>query len=134
MRVVAIALKLGDLAETLKRPSDEERWLSFAVIEVMKLIYDEYGLVFVPGRGFSEVEDDARVRGPYNDIHPALETISNTVEKMNRNRHGLRSSFDNPSEEVGELGLPGWVKLSKSEIAAPMERLGNFYSRHEEPM
>ena len=132
MRLVALALKLGDLAESLKRSDDEDLWLSFAVVEVMKLIYDEYGLVFVAGRGFTEVEDDNRVKMP--PIKSDTVNMTSAFEKYPRNRHGLRSSFESPTQEIGELGLPPWVKLSRSEIAAPLERLGNYYSRHGEPM
>ena len=132
MRLVALALKLGDLAESLERSDDEDLRLSFAVVEVMKLIYDEYGLVFVAGRGFTELENDNRVKMP--PIKSVTVNMTSAFEKYPRNRHGSRSSFESPTQEIGELGLPPWVRLSRSEIAAPLERSRNYYFRHGEPM
>lgn len=117
MRAVALALKLGDLAESLKMSEEEERWLGFAVAEVLRLVRDEYGLVFDPHRGFSQ-----NSQGTVTSDNKA------DFPKEGPNHETSVRDILNPDSN-DELGLPSWVSLTKSELAAPMERLGAFYGR-----
>ncbi|OCB90024.1 hypothetical protein A7U60_g2786 [Sanghuangporus baumii] len=122
MRAVALALKLGELSESLKRPEEEERWLGFAVTEVLRLIRDEYGLSFDSRRGFTQ-------NSPGSVTAPGEENNAKKSAKEERDHEAPVRNILSPDSSDTELGLPTWVSLTKSELAAPMERLGAFYSR-----
>ncbi|EJC99248.1 uncharacterized protein FOMMEDRAFT_170567 [Fomitiporia mediterranea MF3/22] len=115
-RAAAIALKLGDLAEVLSRPEEEERWLCFAVAEVLRVLRIEYGITHDVRNGFVHNRSDAAV---------------SSSDKQTEHEKGVRDILS-PDTPDGELGLPSWVSLTKSELAAPMERLGAFYARRGE--
>lgn len=86
---VAIALKLGEMAEQYSLPADdEEKWLNYAVSEIMYILQ----------------EDHSNAGSPPKNVK-------------------------NDEEDNMELPLPGWVSLSKTEMASPMERLASFYRR-----
>ena len=118
MRAVALALKLGELAESLKMPEEEERWLGFAVTEVLRLVRDEYGLVFDPHRGFSQNSQGSETTS---------DKETDVAKGGSNHETAVRDILSPDSDD--ELGLPTWVSLTKSELAAPMERLGAFYGR-----
>ncbi|KLO19404.1 hypothetical protein SCHPADRAFT_865317 [Schizopora paradoxa] len=86
---VAIALKLGEIAEQHDLPAaDEEKWLSYAVSEVMRILQEDHTNAGSPAPKAKDNEDN-----------------------------------------IMDLPLPGWVSLSKTEMATPMERLASFYRR-----
>lgn len=107
LRAIAIALKLADLAEALDKPSDEEHYLNFAVSEVLRVVKAEYGLRFQTGGGF--VQDKRSVEGDAGE-----------------NENG--SLWDALTTE-DELDLPTWSSLTRTELAAPFERLAAFSAR-----
>ena len=62
LRAVALASKLGEMAETYQLPvAEEERWLTYAVEELLRLIRDETARgqpgIVVEGEGSEERKD-----------------------------------------------------------------------------
>ncbi|KZT01242.1 uncharacterized protein LAESUDRAFT_664358 [Laetiporus sulphureus 93-53] len=96
MRAVALASKLGEMAETYQLPvAEEERWLTWAVEELLHIVRDE------GGNGTLAVE-------------------------------GMEGKGEHEGQEkepvmLAELDLPPWV--TKTDLGAPLEALGRFYSR-----
>ncbi|KAI5121720.1 hypothetical protein M0805_002113 [Coniferiporia weirii] len=129
MRAVALALKLGALAEALSRPAEEEVWLSFAVAEVLRVVRAEYGLAHDVRRGFVGVGTSSRVESTSTPEQGRTDAETNSEQTQQEvHEHGIRDILG-PNAIDGELGLPPWVSLTKTELAAPMERLGAFYAR-----
>ncbi|KAH8113961.1 hypothetical protein DFH11DRAFT_1509828 [Phellopilus nigrolimitatus] len=132
MRAVALALKLGDMAEMLARPAEEEHWLSYAMEEVLRVVRDEYDLVPDTRRGGfintdsapSASQKTAEEKGESEDS--AVKSVENRREQSRE--HALRDVFS-PGSENAQLGLPAWVSLTKTELVAPIERLASFYAR-----
>ncbi|OSX60883.1 hypothetical protein POSPLADRAFT_1146055 [Postia placenta MAD-698-R-SB12] len=90
MRAVALAMKLGEMAEAYQLPvEEEERWLTWAVEELLRIVRDE-------GQNRQLVVGDA--------VQDA------GVPFM-----------------LAELDVPPWV--TKTDMGAPLEALGRFYSR-----
>jgi hypothetical protein len=90
VRAVSIALQLGQMAEEYSQPAEEEeKWLTFAVEEVLRI-----------------------VKGPKPD---AVGPVQEDQQKL----------------VIAELDLPKWVE--KTDIGAPLEALGAFYSRVGKP-
>jgi hypothetical protein len=59
MRAVAVACKLGAMAEEWQQPEEEEeRWLSWAVGELLKVVKDHHGRA---GQDKTELEASTRV-------------------------------------------------------------------------
>lgn len=111
-RAVAMSLKLGSLAEQLGRVKDEEYWLSFAVTESLRILQIEYGIAHDARRGFFLATSDQNSSSPSGSAQkPSGREMLNT-DKLD-----------------GELGLPAWASITKTELAAPMERLAAFYGR-----
>jgi hypothetical protein len=122
MRAVAIALKLGDLAELLQRPEDEEPILGFAMTTSMRLVQSEYGLKRV-GAKFE------REPGTHSKLDSNEDKKNGSQSKENEEGRATLREVLSSGTEVDELGLPAWVTLTRTELAAPMERLGAFYAR-----
>lgn len=111
-RAVAMSLKLGALAEQLGRVKDEEYWLSFAVTESLRILRIEYGVAHDARRGFFLATSDQNPSSSSGSApQPSVREMLNT------------------DELDGELGLPSWASITKTELAAPMERLAAFYGR-----
>ena len=92
LRAVAIAYKLGEMADTYQQPQeDEEKWLVYAVEEMLRVLRDEQ-------------------RASVPKATPGSESMQ-------------------PQQHVSldELELPAWV--DKTDIVAPIQALGEFYSR-----
>lgn len=105
-RAAALALKLGDLSETLKRPpAEDEALLSFAAEEIMRLVFQDDAFGMATG---AEAEKNGQENGKKRD-----EASNNT---------------DNADADL-ELPLPSWATFTRSEVAAPLERLAAFYAR-----
>jgi hypothetical protein len=104
MRAVALASKLGVLAQSLhKPPEDEEKWLTYAVNELLKT------LLIVKENPSTTLWDVMRGHG------------SKDAASMPK---------DNDTELVlAELSLPRWV--TKTDVSAPLEALGTFYAEHD---
>lgn len=80
MRLVAIAYKLGEMAETYSQPpEEEEKWLTWSVTELLSTL---------------------------------------------RQRQNEKSE---PVPVLHELELPSWV--TKTDVVAPLQALGEYYSR-----
>jgi len=91
MRAVALASKLGEMAEVFQLPvEEEERWLTWAVEELLRIVRDE------GNKGRLVVEGAVRNDG-------------------------------NTPVMLAELEMPPWV--TKTDVGAPLEALGRFYSR-----
>ena len=95
LRAVALASKLGEMAETYQLPvAEEERWLTWAVEELLHIVRDEGG-----NRKLA-VESTEGKEGQEGQEEPLM---------------------------LAELDLPPWV--TKTDLGAPLEALGRFYSR-----
>ncbi|KAH9915762.1 hypothetical protein B0H21DRAFT_326380 [Amylocystis lapponica] len=91
MRGVALAARLGEMAETYQQPpEEEERWLTCAVEELLRVLRDQ------------RAAEGLRVDGGGAADAPVV---------------------------LAELELPSWV--SRTDVGAPLEALGRFYSRQE---
>ena len=110
LRAVAISLKLGDLAETLGKPVDEERCLNFAVTKVLHIVRNEYGLRFQPQGGFVKEEGAQSGSASPSDVP-------------------VRGSLWDVLSSDDELDLPAWSSVTRTELAAPFERLAAFNAR-----
>lgn len=90
MRKVALAAKLGAMAEEFQLPlEEEEKWLTCAVEELLRVVKDEGRQA---GRGMEKTGQGEET--------PVM---------------------------LAELEMPKWV--SKTDMGAPLEALGQFYSR-----
>ena len=62
MRAVAVACKLGEMAEEWQQPEEEEeRWLSWAVGELLKVVRDNHDLARRKEGEREELEETSRV-------------------------------------------------------------------------
>jgi hypothetical protein len=101
MRAVALASKLGSMAETYQLPSaEEERFLVFAVQEMLRVV--------------REVQATVGVSSLFN--------FFNTAESPS----GSKGTEDEKLV-LSDLQLPRWV--TKVDVGAPIEALGTFYSK-----
>ncbi|THH12149.1 hypothetical protein EW145_g203 [Phellinidium pouzarii] len=135
MRAVAISLKLGALAEALSRPADEELWLEFAVEEVLSILLTDYGLKHDVHLGFVNTNSRA-VAGKaltYVQGRAGEDASGEQGQQIAPHDHRIRDIFS-PDSTDSDLGLPTWVSLTKTELAAPLERLGSFYTRQGKTM
>ncbi|EIN08304.1 hypothetical protein PUNSTDRAFT_113863 [Punctularia strigosozonata HHB-11173 SS5] len=101
MRTVALASKLGTLAQALHKPiEDEEKWLTYAVNELLKT------LTIVK----------------QNPSASLWETLRGQSSKNTQPKDGTELV-------LSELDLPAWV--TKTDVSAPLEALGTFYAQHD---
>jgi hypothetical protein len=101
LRLVSVAYKLGEMAEMLQRPREEERgWLELTVKEVLSLL-------------------------------TTMQTKDSRVRKATTGAGAGDVKAGQDAEQaailMNELNLPDW--LSKSVIGASFEALGAFYAR-----
>lgn len=116
-RAVAMGLKLGALADELSRIDDEEYWLSFSVTESLRILRTEYELAHDARRGFVPSSAEGS-NGKSQSPQASSQREAPPVRDILR-----------PDGLDGELGLPSWATITKTELAAPMERLAAFYGR-----
>jgi hypothetical protein len=106
MRAVALAAKLGAMAEDYALPAvQEEAHLVFAVEEMLRVVKD--------------LPSTSPTASP-------LEALARLVSP--RVEEGVKDAkVDEGSVVLVELELPGWV--STTDVGAPLEALGAFYAR-----
>jgi hypothetical protein len=98
MRAVALASRLGAMAEEWSLPlADEEAYLTYAVEEMLRVMRD--------------------VGGEPGGLAAALFGSLTKREDVQ----------DDAAVVLSSLSLPAWV--STADVGAPLENLGNFYSR-----
>lgn len=102
MRAVALASKLGIMAEIYNQPpAEEEKFLTFAVEEMLRVLKDvsnEPSSIF------------GKVIGVSDKTAPESKQDENKVA-------------------LSDLELPSWV--SKTDVGAPLAALGAFYTRRK---
>lgn len=107
MRAVAIASKLGEMAETFQQPAaEEERLLVFAVEEMLRVV-----------RSLQSAKDDSS----------PLSLLANLVSGENAATKTEAAEQDDEKVVLADLNLPKWVTVT--DVGAPIEALGAFYSR-----
>lgn len=113
MRQVSIAHKLGEMAETFGfGEAEEEKWLTWSVERLVKVI-KEHEAVLRSGSDRKYIEGRGQEK-------PRTETGEVTEEIQNLD--------DESGILLADLDLPEWV--TKTNLSAPLEALGTFYSRH----
>lgn len=107
MRAVAIASKLGEMAETFQQPAaEEERLLRFAVEEMLRVV---------------------RSIQPSKDTSSPLSVLTRLVVGEPNTTDSAKTEQDDAKIVLTDLKLPGWVTVT--DVGAPIEALGAFYAR-----
>lgn len=103
MRAVALALKLGEMAATFSFPSDMDE--------------------------SSETAEEDWLGLAVRDV---LQILAD--DRMKTVGRGVEEDIDKSKKsEGGDLQLPRWCSLRKTEIIVPIERLGTLYARQGKP-
>ncbi|KIY47531.1 hypothetical protein FISHEDRAFT_74635 [Fistulina hepatica ATCC 64428] len=110
LRVVAVATKLGEMAEKLKKPqAEEEKYLEAAVNRIVK--------VLLPLQGAQQGAAVASDEKSTPDTLPSSSALSIELPPS-----------DEPSQLLlAELDLPEWVTIE--DVGAPLQNAAAFYTR-----
>jgi hypothetical protein len=113
MRQVSIAHKLGEMAETYGfGEAEEEKWLTWSVERLVEVVKEHEAML--------RSGSDRKYIGERGQEKPKNETREVTEE--------IRKLEDESGMLLADLDLPEWV--TKTNLSAPLEALGAFYSRH----